>query len=115
MTTRIYHNPKCSTSRKVLAAINDAGEEPEIILYLETPPSRAELTKLLSQMQIGARQLLRKKESLYKELSLDDPKVSDAKALDAMIKHPILIERPIVVTEKGARLCRPPETLNEIL
>jgi arsenate reductase (glutaredoxin) len=113
--TRIYHNPKCSTSRKVLAALKEHGEAPEIIEYLKSPPSKAELKDLLKRMNISARDLLRKKETLYRELGLDDPKISEAKIVDAMLEHPILIERPIVVTNKGVRLCRPPEAVEEIL
>ena len=115
MSTRIYHNPKCSTSRKVLEALRDAGEEPEIIEYLKTPPSRAELKDLLKRMKMHPRDLLRKKEPLYKELGLNDEKKSDEAIIDAMLANPILIERPIVVTKKGVRLSRPPEKVNEIL
>ena len=115
MVARIYHNPKCSTSRKVLEALRDAGEEPEIIEYLKTPPSKAELKDLLKRMKMRPRDLLRKKELLYKELGLNDEKKSDEQVIDAMLAHPILIERPIVLTKKGARLGRPPEIVNEIL
>ena len=115
MTTRIYHNPKCSTSRKVLEALRNAGEEPEVVEYLKTPPSKAELKDLLKRMKMRPRDLLRKKEALYKELGLDEEKKSDEQIIDAMIAHPILIERPIVVTKKGVRLGRPPEIVNEIL
>ena len=115
MTTRIYHNPKCSTSRKVLDALREAGKEPEVVEYLKTPPSKAELKDLLKRMKMRPRDLLRKKEALYKELGLDEEKKSDEQIIDAMIAHPILIERPIVVTKKGVRLGRPPEIVNEIL
>ena len=115
MVARIYHNPKCSTSRKVLEALRDAGEEPEIIEYLKTPPTKAELKNLLKRMKMRPRDLLRKKEVLYKELGLNDEKKSDEQVIDAMLAHPILIERPIVVTKKGVRLGRPPEKVKEIL
>jgi arsenate reductase len=111
----IYHNPRCSTSRAVLAMIRDAGFEPEIVEYLKTPPSRARLQELLAQMGIAPRDLLRRKEPLYAELGLDDPAVSDERILDAMAAHPILIERPIVVTPRGTRLGRPPERVREVL
>jgi len=113
--TRIYHNPKCSKSREALRTIRDMGEEPEIIEYLKTPPSKAELKSLLKDMGLKPRELLRKNESLYKELALDDPSLSDDAIIAAMHAHPILIKRPIVVTRKGTRLCRPPERLDEIL
>lgn len=115
MAARIYHNPKCSTSRKVLDALRQAGEEPEIVEYLKTPPNKAELKDLLKRMKMRPRDLLRKKEALYKELGLDDEKKSDDEIIDAMLAHPILIERPVVVTLKGVRLARPPEVVNEIL
>ena len=115
MTARIYHNPKCSTSRKVLEALREAGDEPEIVEYLKTPPTKGELKDMLKRMKMGPRDLLRKREALYKELKLDDEKKSDEQIIDAMLAHPILIERPIVVTKKGVRLGRPPETVNEIL
>jgi arsenate reductase (glutaredoxin) len=115
MTIRIYHNPKCSTSRKVLDAIRVSGKEPTIIEYLKTPPSRAELVDLLEQMKIRPRDLLRKRGTPYEELGLDNPKWTDDQLIDLMIKHPILIERPIVVGRRGVRLCRPPEKLHEVL
>ena len=115
MTARIYHNPKCSTSRKVLEALREAGEEPEIVEYLKTPPSEAELKDMLKRMKMRPRDLLRKKEALYKELGLDSEKKSDEQIIDAMLAHPILIERPIVVTKKGVRLGRPPDIVNEII
>ena len=111
----IYHNPKCGTSRTTLALIREAGIEPEIVEYLKTPPTRTVLTGLIKQSGGSARDLLRVKEPLAAELGLDDPKVSDAKIVDAMMEHPILLNRPIVVTARGARLCRPPETVHEIL
>ena len=111
----IYHNPACATSRKVLAAIRASGTEPRVIEYLKTPPSRGELTSLLERMAMTPRALLRRRGTPYEELGLDDPKTSDDALIGAMLKHPILIERPIVVTEHGVRLCRPVEKLAEIL
>ncbi len=111
----IYHNPACSTSRKVLALLRDAGIGPEIVEYLQTPPSAATLRDLLGRMGLTARQLLRRKEPLYRELNLDDSGLDEPALIAAMLAHPILIERPIVVTARGARLCRPPETVHGIL
>lgn len=111
----IYYNPACGTARKVLAAIRDAGIEPRIIRYLDEPPSRAELQRLLKQMGIGAAELVRRKEKLFGELGLDAPDVTEARLLDAMAAHPVLINRPIVVTPKGAKLCRPPELVAGLL
>ena len=113
--TTIYHNPGCGTSRNVLAMIRDAGEEPRIVEYLKTPPSRDELKGLLRKMAIAPRALLRRKGTPYDELGLDDPKWTDDQLIDLMLQHPILINRPIVVTDKGVRLCRPAETVLEIL
>jgi arsenate reductase len=113
--TTIYHNPGCGTSRNVLAMIRDAGEEPRIVEYLKTPPSRDELKSLLRGMAITPRDLLRRKGTPYDELGLDDPKWTDDQLIDLMTRHPILIERPIVVTGKGVRLCRPSETVLDIL
>jgi arsenate reductase len=113
--TTIYHNPNCGTSRNVLAMIRNAGEEPRIIEYLKTPPSRDELIDLLGRMAISPRALLRRKGTPYDELGLDAPTWTDDQLIDLMIEHPILIERPIVVTEKGVRLCRPSETVLDIL
>jgi arsenate reductase (glutaredoxin) len=110
----IYHNPSCTTSRKVLAAIRAAGTEPRVVEYLKTPPSRAELKSLLERMGMTPRALLRRRGTPYEELGLDDPKKTDAALLDAMLTHPVLNERPIVVTERGVRLCRPVERLAEI-
>ena len=112
---RIYHNPTCGTSRNVLALIRNAGIEPEVIEYIKSPPDRATLIALLSAMNMAPRQLLRRKGTPYDELGLDDPTVSDDALLDAMLAHPILIERPIVVTEYGTRLCRPSEAVLDIL
>jgi arsenate reductase len=111
----IYHNPSCTTSRKVLAAIRATGAEPHVIEYLKTPPTRTELKSLLDRMGMTPRALLRRRGTPYDELGLDDPKQSDDVLIDAMLAHPILIERPIVVTADGVRLCRPPEKLAEIL
>jgi arsenate reductase len=111
----IYHNPKCATSRKVLGMIRDAGIEPHVIEYLKTPPSRAELVDLLRRMGMTPRALLRRRGTPYDELGLDDPGKSDAALIDAMLAHPILIERPIVVGAGGVRLCRPVEKLREAL
>jgi arsenate reductase len=110
----IYHNPSCTTSRKVLAAIRAAGTEPRVVEYLKTPPSRAELKLSLERMGMTPRALLRRRGTPYDELGLDDPKKTDAALIDAMLAHPVLIERPIVVTERGVRLCRPVEKLAEI-
>jgi arsenate reductase (glutaredoxin) len=110
----IYHNPSCTTSRKVLAAIRAAGTEPRVVEYLKTPPSRAELKSLLERMGMTPRALLRRRGTPYDELGLDDPKKTDAALIDAMLAHPVLIERPIVVTERGVRLCRPVEKLAEV-
>jgi arsenate reductase (glutaredoxin) len=115
MTITIYHNSNCGTSRNVLALIRESGEEPEVINYLETPPSRATLTDLIRRMNISVRALLREKGTPYAELGLGDPSLSDDALLDAMIAHPILINRPIVVTPLGVKLCRPSETVREIL
>lgn len=111
----IYHNPKCATSRKVLGMIRDAGIAPRVIEYLKTPPSRTELTDLLRQMGMQPRALLRRKGTPYDELGLDDPAKGDEALIDAMLAHPILIERPIVVGPGGVRLCRPPEKVHEAL
>lgn len=115
MTVTIYHNPACGTSRNTLALIRQSGEEPVVIEYLKNPPSRATLAKLIKAMGMKPRELIRSKQSLYQELGLDDPKWSDDELIDAMIEHPILINRPIVVTPKGTRLCRPAELVNDIL
>ncbi|TJZ72043.1 arsenate reductase (glutaredoxin) [Chitiniphilus eburneus] len=111
----IYHNPACGTSRNTLALIRNSGCEPEIVLYLETPPDRARLVELIAAMGITARGLVREKGQLYAELGLDDPKWSEAQLIDFMLQHPILINRPIVVTPLGTRLCRPSELVLDIL
>ncbi|MGO9546746.1 MAG: arsenate reductase (glutaredoxin) [Rhodomicrobium sp.] len=115
MTVTIYHNPACGTSRNTLALIRQSGAEPEIVEYLKNPPARARLVELLAAMAMKPRALLRKKGTPYEELGLGDPKWTDDELVEFMIAHPILIERPIVVTPKGARLCRPAETVLEIL
>jgi len=111
----IYHNPNCSTSRKTLDLLRERGIEPRVIEYLRDPPTRAELVDLLAKMGKSPRELIRKKGPLYAELELADPKWTDDQLLDFMIEHPVLIERPIVVTDKGVRLARPIETVLEIL
>jgi arsenate reductase (glutaredoxin) len=115
MAVTIYHNPACGTSRNTLAMIRQSGAEPRVVEYLKTPPSRQELAKLIRAMGIGPRALLREKGTPYKELGLDEDKWSDDELIDFMIAHPILINRPIVVTERGVRLCRPSEMVLEIL
>ena len=115
MTITIYHNPACGTSRNTLAMIRQSGEEPEVIEYLKTPPSRARLVELIEEMGISPRDLLREKGTPYAELGLGDPKWSDDQLIDAMLEHPILINRPIVVTPLGTKLCRPSEAVLDIL
>jgi arsenate reductase len=114
-TVTIYHNPDCGTSRNVLGLIRNCGIEPRVIEYLKTPPGRAELVSLLAAMAITPRQLLREKGTPFHELGLGDPKWSDDELIDAMLAHPILINRPIVVTPTATRLCRPSETVLDIL
>jgi len=111
----IYHNPQCGTSRNVLGLIRNAGIEPEVIEYLKTPPSRARLQQLIAQMGGNVRAVLREKGTPYAELELDRPELDDEHLLDMMMAHPILINRPIVVTSKGVMLCRPSEKVLEIL
>ena len=117
MTTDIvvYHNPDCGTSRNTLAMIRQSGTEPVVIEYLKTPPSRQKLKELIATMGVPVRALLREKGTPYKELGLDDPKWSDDELIDQMLAHPILINRPIVVTPKGTRLCRPSEAVVDLL
>jgi arsenate reductase len=115
MTVTIYHNPDCGTSRNTLAMIRQSGEEPEVIEYLKTPPSREKLVELIAAMGIAPRELLREKGTPYAELGLGDPKWTDDELVDFMLAHPILINRPIVVTPKGTRLCRPSEAVLDIL
>ena len=115
MTVTIYHNPACGTSRNVLALIRESGEEPVVIEYLKNPPSRAELVGLISRMGISVRDLLRRKGTPYDALGLDDPALTDDQIIDAMMADPILINRPVVVTPLRVKLCRPSETVREIL
>ena len=114
-TITIYHNPACGTSRNTLAMIRQSGEEPEIVEYLKTPPSRETLEELIRAMGVPVRALLRRKGTPYDALGLDDPKWTDADLIGFMLAHPILIERPIVVTPRGVRLCRPSEAVLGIL
>ena len=111
----MYHNPNCGTSRTVLGRLREAGVEPEIVEYLKTPPSRAELVELLDRMGIGPRDLLRRRGTPYDDLGLDGDNWTDDQLIDLMLEHPILIERPIVATGKGVRLCRPANRVDEIL
>jgi arsenate reductase len=113
--TIIYHNPNCGTSRKVLGLLRAAGVEPEVIEYLKNPPTRAELISLLGRMGKTPRQILRRKGTPYDELGLGDLSRSDDSLVDAILAHPILLERPVVVTRRGVRLCRPPETVGELI
>ncbi|MCM5813590.1 glutaredoxin-dependent arsenate reductase [Klebsiella pneumoniae] len=111
----IYHNPACGTSRNTLALIRNSGAEPTVILYLETPPSRDELKKLIADMGIGVRDLLRKNTEPYEQLGLAEDRFSNDELLDAMLAHPILINRPVVVTPLGTKPCRPSEVVLDIL
>ncbi|WP_338569154.1 glutaredoxin-dependent arsenate reductase [Erwinia billingiae] len=111
----LYHNPACGTSRNTLALIRNSGTEPTVILYLETPPSRDELKKLIADMGISARALLRKNTDPYEHLGLAEDRFSDDELLDAMLAYPILINRPVVVTSLGTKLCRPSEVVLDIL
>ena len=115
MDVIIYHNPDCGTSRNTLAMIRNAGIEPHVVEYLKTPPSRAMLKELVARMGISVRDLLREKGTPFAELGLGDPKLSDEQLLDAMMAHPILMQRPVVVTPNGVRLCRPSEMVMELL
>ena len=111
----IYHNPKCGTSRNTLAMIRASGVEPTVIEYLKTPPSREKLIELIANMQITPRELLRDKEAFYAELELANESLEDNALIDAMLAHPILINRPIVETKKGSKLCRPSELVLQLL
>jgi len=111
----IYHNPRCSKSRQTLALLEERGIDPVIVPYLDDPPDALTLKRLLSQLGLSARELMRRKEGRYRELGLDDPELSEDDLIRAMTENPILIERPIVVTTRGARLGRPPENVLEIL
>jgi arsenate reductase len=115
MTITIYHNPACGTSRNTLALIREAGFAPTVIEYLKTPPDRATLVELVKRIGLPLREIMRRKGSPYEALGLDDPKWTDTQLIEQILQHPILMNRPIVVTERGARLCRPPETVHEIL
>ncbi|MBO1073061.1 arsenate reductase (glutaredoxin) [Roseomonas marmotae] len=115
MDVTIFHNPACGTSRNTLAMIRNAGIEPRVVEYLKTPPGRAELVDLIARAGLTARGLLRQKGTPYAELGLDDPALTDDQLLDAMLAHPILIERPLVATPLGVRLCRPSEKVLDIL
>jgi arsenate reductase len=111
----IYHNPACTTSRKVLGMIRDAGVEPRVVEYLKTPPNRTELLDLLHRMGIKPRDLLRRRGTPYDELGLADPAKTDDALIDAILAHPVLMERPVVIGPRGVRLCRPPERVHEVL
>lgn len=115
MTVTIYHNPACGTSRNALAMIRQSGEEPVVVEYLKTPPKRETLVDLIAAMKLTPRDVLRQKGAPYADLGLDDTSLSDEALLDAMMAHPILINRPIVVTDKGVRLCRPSEAVLDLL
>jgi arsenate reductase len=115
MSVVIWHNPKCATSRQVLEMIRAKGVEPRIVDYVKTPPSSAQIKTALKQMGLKPRALLRRRGTPFDALGLDDPKLTDAALVAAMGEHPILIERPVVMSPKGARLCRPPERVKEIL
>jgi len=115
MDVVIYHNPDCGTSRNTLAMIRNAGIEPHVIEYLKTPPTRLLLRQLIERMGVQVREVIREKGTPYKELGLDDPDMTDDQLLDAMMAHPILINRPIVVTPNGVRLCRPSEAVLDLL
>ena len=114
-TITIYHNPDCGTSRNALALIRNSGAEPLIVEYLQTPPGRAKLVELVAAMGVPVRDVLRRKGTPYDDLHLDDPAWSDDQLIDFMVAHPILMNRPIVVTALGARLCRPSESVLDIL
>ncbi|MCF8147365.1 MAG: arsenate reductase (glutaredoxin) [Sulfuritalea sp.] len=111
----IFHNPNCGTSRNTLALIRNSGVEPEVVLYLETPPSKDQLQKLISDMSIPVRDVLRQKDTPYEALDLGNPQWSDEELMDFMVAHPLLINRPIVVTPIGTKLCRPSEAVLDIL
>ena len=115
MTITILHNPACGTSRNTLALIRNSGAEPAIVEYLKTPPTRAELVALVAAIGLPVRDVMRRKEAHYAELELDEPEWSDDQLIDTILQHPILLERPIVVTSMGTRLCRPSEVVLDIL
>ena len=111
----IFHNPACGTSRNTLALIRNSGAEPAIVEYLKTPPTRAELVALIAAIGLPVRDVMRRKEALYAKLELDEPEWSDDQLIDFVLEHPILLERPIVVTQLGTRLCRPSEAVLDVL
>ncbi len=115
MSVTIYHNPNCGTSRNTLAILREHGIDPVVIEYLQTPPERSQLVEMIEASGLTVREIMRSKQDIYSKLNLDDPSKTDDELIDAMMEHPILINRPIVVTEKGTRLCRPKETVLEIL
>jgi arsenate reductase len=115
MTITIYHNPACGTSRNTLALIRNSGVEPQVIEYLKTPPTREVLKDLIGKSGVSVREAIRQKEAIHAELGLDNPALSDDDLLDAMVAHPILVNRPLVVTPMGVRLCRPSELVLDIL
>jgi arsenate reductase len=115
MAIKIYHNPRCSKSRQTLQLLQERGIEPEIVEYLKTPPDRATLVAVLDKLGMKPRDLMRTREPEYRELQLDDPALSDEALIDAMLAHPKLIERPIVITDKGIALGRPPENILKVL
>ena len=115
MAIKIYHNPKCGTSRNTLALIKNSGEEPEVIEYLSDPPTKAQLKQLIMDMGDGVRAVIRAKEAIYTELNMQDKNLSDESLIDLMLANPILINRPIVVTPLGTKLCRPSELVLDIL
>jgi arsenate reductase len=115
MQVKIYHNPRCSKSRQTLQLLQEHNIEPEVVEYLNTPPDKTTLRKILKQLGFSPRDLMRRKENEYKENHLDDPTLTDDQLIDAMLKYPKLIERPIVVTDKGAAIGRPPEKVLEVL
>ena len=114
-TITIYHNPNCGTSRNVLAMIRNSGAEPTVIEYLKTPPGRDKLVELITALGVPVREVLRQKGTPYEELNLANPALSDAEIIDAMVAHPVLMNRPIVITPLGYKLCRPSETVLEII
>ena len=115
MDIKIFHNSRCGTSRTTLGLIRDAGHEPEVVNYLETPPAREQLREMIARAGLSVREAVRSKEAVFTELGLDAPGVDDEALLDAMVAQPVLINRPFVITPKGVRLCRPAELVNDIL
>jgi arsenate reductase len=115
MALTIYHNPNCTTSRNVLRLLQEAGLAPEVVEYLKTPPSRARMRELLAAMGMKPREILRRSGTPYEALGLDDPNLTDDQILDALEAHPILMQRPIVASDRGVRLCRPMEKVHEVV